>query len=79
MVVLVDGDEQVYKETTTLPAGATMLTASPEFTRLAVRAERAATREEIEGAELKVEVIAKEASGNSTITEIGVFELLPEE
>jgi hypothetical protein len=78
LVILVDDEEQVYKETTTLPAGATMVTASPEFTRLAVRAERAANRGEIEGAELKFEVIAKEESGNSTITEEGVFEL-PEE
>ena len=59
-----DEEEQVYKETTTLPAGATMLTASPEFTRLAVRAANADVLEE-----LKVEVIAKEASGNQTITE----------
>ena len=72
-------EEQVFVDTVTLPADATMVTASPEFTQLAVRAERAANRGEIEGAELKFEVIAKEESGNSTITEEGVFELPEEE
>ena len=76
LVVLVgegdDEEEQVFKETTTLPAGATMLTASPEFTRLAVRAANAARNSEEVRAELKVEIIAKEASGNSTITEVEV-------
>ncbi len=70
-----DAEEQVYKETTTLPAGAIMVTASPEFTQLAVDAAEDAINEEEVKAELKVEVIAKEESGNSTITEIGVFEL----
>lgn len=73
-----DEEEQEYKETTTLPAGSTMVTASPEFTQLAVAAAEDAINEEDVKAELKVEVIAKEESGNSTITEIGVFEL-PEE
>ena len=75
LVVLEDDDEQVYKETAILPADAEIYTASPEFTQLAVEAENAANGGTIEGAELKVEVIAKEESGNSTITEIGVFEL----
>jgi hypothetical protein len=78
VVVLDDEEEEVYEETTTLPADATTVTASPQFTQLAVEAENAAIAGTIEGAELKVEVIAKEESGNSTITEIGVFEL-PEE
>ena len=69
-----DDEEQVYKETAILPADAEIFTASPEFTQLAVEAENAAIGGTIEGAELKVEVIAKEESGNSTITEIGVFE-----
>ena len=75
LVVLEDDEEQVYKETAILPADAEIFTASPEFTQLAVEAENAAIGGTIEGAELKVEVIAKEESGNSTITEIGVFEL----
>ena len=74
LVVLEDDEEQVYKETAILPADAEIFTASPEFTQLAVEAENAAIGGTIEGAELKVEVIAKEESGNSTITEIGVFE-----
>jgi hypothetical protein len=78
LVILEDDEEQVYKETAILPADAEIFTASPEFTQLAVEAENAAIGETIEGAELKVEVIAKEESGNSTITEIGVFEY-PEE
>ena len=62
-----DEEEQVFKETTTLPAGARMLTASPEFTQLAVRAVNADVVDEF-----KVEVIAREASGNQTITELEV-------
>ena len=61
-----DAEEQVFKETAILPATATMFTASPEFTQLAVRAVRAGVEYELKG-----EVIAKEASGNQTITEIG--------
>ena len=57
-----EAEEQVFKETTTLPAGTRMLTASPEFTQLAVRAVNADVVDEF-----KVEVIAKEESGNSTI------------
>ena len=62
-----DEEEQVFTETTTLPAGARMLTASPEFTQLAVRAVNADVVDEF-----KIEVIAKEESGNSTITELEV-------
>ena len=70
VIVLGEGDdeeEQVFKETTILPAGARMLTASPEFTRLAARAVNADVVDEF-----KVEVIAREASGNQTITELEV-------
>jgi hypothetical protein len=64
-----DEEEQVFKETTTLPAGARMLTASPEFTRLAARAINADVVEEFKG-----EIIAREASGNQTITEFDLVE-----
>jgi hypothetical protein len=60
-----DAEEQVFKETAILPATATMFTASPEFTQLAIRAVNAGVVDELKG-----EVIAKEASGNQTITEI---------
>jgi hypothetical protein len=62
-----DAEEQVFKETAILPATATMFTASPEFTQLAVRAVNAGVVDELKG-----EVIAKEASGNQTITELEV-------
>ncbi len=60
-----DAEEQVFKETAILPATATMFTASPEFTELAVRAVNAGVLDELKG-----EVIAKEASGNQSIIEI---------
>lgn len=63
-------EEQVFVDTVTLPADATMLTASPEFVDAAA-AFRAAGRL----LELKVEVIAIEASGNKTITELVLFPL----
>jgi len=69
VIVLGEGDdaeEQVFKETAILPATATMFTASPEFTQLAVRAANAGVLDELKG-----EVIAKEASGNQSIVEIG--------
>ena len=62
-----DAEEKVFKETAILPATATMFTASPEFTELAIRAVRAGVVDELKG-----EVIAKEASGNQTITEVEV-------
>ncbi len=62
-----DEEEQVFKETATLPADATMFTASPEFAALVV-----AAGDDVK--ELKYEVIAREESGNQTITEDALIE-----
>ena len=64
MVADESGEERVFVNTATLPASATAFTASPEFV-VAAAAFRAAG----DLLELKVEVIAIEASGNKAITE----------
>lgn len=56
-------EEQVFKETTTLPAGVTMYTVSDTFMDLI----ESFDPEDI--IELKVEILAEEESGNKTITE----------
>jgi hypothetical protein len=62
-----DEEEQVFKETVILAPGTTMFTASPEFAALVVEA-----GDDVK--ELKFEVIAREASGNQTITESALIE-----
>ena len=62
LVVLVDGDEQVFKETATLPAGARAYKTSRTFLRLINSFE-----EKIE--ELKFELLAQEETGNKIIVE----------
>jgi hypothetical protein len=74
MVILLGGEETVYVNTASFPAGVTSFTVSEEFVRLAVRAQRAGVL-----LEYKAEVIAIEASGNKTITEVVVFEFEEEE
>jgi hypothetical protein len=69
MVILLGGEETVYVNTATFPAGVTSFTVAEEFVRLAVRAQRAGIL-----LEYKAEVIAREESGNKTITEVVVFE-----
>jgi hypothetical protein len=61
--VLVDGDEQVFKETATLPAGARAYKTSRTFLRLI----NSFPEEQIE--ELKFELLAQEESGNKIIVE----------
>ena len=63
LVVLVDDDEQVFKETATLPAGARAYKTSLTFLRLI----NSFPEEEIE--ELKFELLAQEDSGNKIIVE----------
>lgn len=60
---------RTFVNTATLPGGATRLTVSPEFIRLAVRAQNAELLEEF-----KVEVIARADNLNKTIAEEVVFE-----
>lgn len=74
MVIEEDEDERVFVNTATLPAFVTQFTVSKEFARLAKYYEGKEVLKE-----LKVEVIAREASGNKTITEEPVFELEEEE
>lgn len=62
-LVVETSDEQVFKETTTLPAGATGYTVSRTFMRLI----NSFDEEDI--VELKIEILADESSGNRTITE----------
>jgi len=64
LVVIENGDEHVFVDTATFPGDVTAFTVSPEFITLIDAAEDAGTLDE-----LKVEVIAREASGNKTITE----------
>jgi hypothetical protein len=64
LVVQLNGDERVFKETTTLPAGVTEYTVSESFMNLIRRSQNAGIVEE-----LKVEILADEESGNRTITE----------
>jgi hypothetical protein len=61
-----DGEERVFKQTTTLPEFVEQLTISPEFVRLIGFYERS---EDWDIEELKVEILADEESGNRTITE----------
>jgi hypothetical protein len=64
-LVVTDGDdERVFVNTATFPGNVTEFTVSPQFVVLIEEAEKARTLEE-----LKVEVIAREESGNKTITE----------
>ncbi len=67
LVIEEDGDERVFKQTTTLPEFVEQLTVSPEFVRLI---NFYLQRDEVE--ELKVEILADEESGNRTITEVPV-------
>ena len=67
-------DGRTFVNTATLPGRATRFTVSREFIRLAARAQRAERLEEF-----KVEVIARAANLNKTITEEAVFELPEEE
>ncbi|MGD9150336.1 MAG: hypothetical protein PVG40_08585 [Desulfobacterales bacterium] len=64
LVVIIDDEEIVYKQTTTLPPGIEELTVSPEFVDLI---EQDLEDDIVE--ELKVEVVVDEESGNRTITE----------
>jgi hypothetical protein len=62
LVVIEDDDEHVFVNTATFTGETTEFTVSPEFLQLIVDAE-----DDVD--ELKVEVIAREESGNKTITE----------
>jgi hypothetical protein len=64
-----DGEERVFKQTTTLPEFVEQLTVSPEFVRLIGFYEGS---EDWDVEELKVEILADEESGNRTITEVPV-------
>ena len=64
-----DGEEHVFKQTTTLPEFVEQLTVSPEFVRLIGFYE---TSDDWDVEELKVEILADEESGNRTITEVVV-------
>lgn len=66
-VIEVDGEERLFLNTGTFPAGTTMFTVSPEFFTLVEDA-----GEDLK--ELKAEVIAIGANGNKTITEVVVVE-----
>ncbi len=70
MVAEEDGEERVFVQATDFPADITSMTVSPEFANLADEFAAAGAL-----LELKVEVIAEEASGNKTITEEPIFEL----
>jgi hypothetical protein len=61
-------EEQVFKETTTLPAGVTMYTVSDTFMDLIE------SFDPVDIIELKVEILAEEESGNKTITEEALIE-----
>ena len=64
LVINEDDDEQVFVDTATFPGNVQEYTVSPEFLEVVEAAEDAGTLEE-----LKVEIIAREESGNKTITE----------
>jgi hypothetical protein len=72
LVVQLNGDEQVFKETTTLPAGSTTYTVSESFMNLIRRSQNAGIVEE-----LKIEILADEESGNRTITETDELSVAP--
>ena len=63
-MVIEDDEERVFVDSATFPGFVTEFTVSPEFLDLI----EAAVDEEIVE-ELKVELIAREQSGNKTITE----------
>ncbi len=67
--VVEDGEERVFKQTTTLPEFVEQLTVSDEFVRLIGFYEGS---EDWQVEELKVEILADEESGNRTITEADV-------
>jgi hypothetical protein len=67
LVVNIDDEEIVYKQTTTLPPEIEELTVSGEFANFI---EDALDEEIVE--ELKVEILADEESGNRTITEVPI-------
>ncbi len=69
MVVDESGEERVFVHSVDFPASVTEMTVSGEFADLAEQFETAGTL-----VELKVEVIAIEASGNKTITEENLLE-----
>lgn len=64
LVVIEEEDERVFVDTATFPGSVQKYTVAPEFLEVVDAAEEAGTLEE-----LKVEVIAREESGNKTITE----------
>jgi hypothetical protein len=64
VVIEDDDDERVFVDTATFPGTVKEFTVSPEFLAVILAAELAMTVEE-----LKVEIIAREASGNKIITE----------
>ncbi len=70
LVVIEDGDERVLVNTATFPGNVTAYRVPDEFLAVIEEAEDTETLEE-----LKVEVIAREESGNKTITEQEVEEL----
>ncbi len=74
MVAEVGGEEREFVNTATLPATVTSFTISKEFRNLKKVFEKTG-----ELVEFKVEVIAREESGNKTITEEILFELEEEE
>jgi hypothetical protein len=63
------GEEQEYVNTATFPASVTSFTVSEQFASLAIEFATSGALQE-----LKIEVIAREPSGNKTITEELVFE-----
>jgi hypothetical protein len=65
----VDGKEKVFTQVTQVTANVTSITTSPEFAQLVE-----GLAEEGILTEFKVEVIAKGANGNATITEEIIFE-----
>lgn len=64
-----EGDERVFKQTTTLPEFVEELTVSPEFLYMIEYYEDS---EDWEVEELKIEILADEETGNRTITEVPV-------
>lgn len=68
------GEEREFVNTATFPVAITSFTISPEFVNAAVN-----FFNEGELKEVKVEVIAREESGNKTITEVLIFEADDEE
>ena len=72
--MVVGVDEQEYKNTATLPYGATKLTIPPQFMKVAKRAKKQG-----ELVEFKVEIVARGDNLNKTITERPVFEMEEDE